>query len=203
MKNRATTMLVVVFVGTLICLTTLGVQQGRSHETRPLGRKVGDNRLDRGRPAKSGFGKMIEGNAAVNIENEAALLVAMAERMEKQNRYRGMSARPRYGAQGEELALQQEIAHELNRQDFVPAERLEHFQWLKRQGLELKGWSGQIAETVQGPDGVRVKFVVQPDTGSIQTADRVTEYYLYRNHRLELVGFEHTGLRELDNMTIQ
>jgi hypothetical protein len=119
-----------------------------------------------------------------------ARAVNLAMERQEADRYRGLSVEADPDAQGEELAVQERIADQLSRLDYVPAHRVEHFRWIPEQlGLPILGWRGRIVAAAPDPDGVRITVRVTPIAG-IGTADHTLEFYLYSNGRLVHVASE-------------
>lgn len=125
-------------------------------------------------------------NANPAVAREEAL--AQVER----ERYRGIAVATQSGATGDVWAIQREIADALEALDFVPVERLGHFQRLLECPTVLTGWTGSIEEMIATPDGVlvRVKVVPENTNGVAAVNDSVTETYIYVQGQLQYLGLE-------------
>ncbi len=113
-----------------------------------------------------------------------ALAIQLAMERKKAARYRGLSVKADPNAEGEELAVQERIADQLSRLDYVPAHRVEHFRWIPEElGLTIYGWRGRIISAVPAPNGVTVTMRVAPIV-PIGTGAHTLESYFYSKGRL-------------------
>lgn len=114
----------------------------------------------------------------------------------QREQYRGITVTLRPEAGGIDRLFQQEVAEALQRLDFVPDRRVEHFQELLRLPIVLTGWDGTIEESAAIPGGLLVCLKVVPrNTGGMASVnDYVMESYLYSQGRLEYLGLDRPEL---------
>lgn len=123
----------------------------------------------------------------------SARALARQEFAARQNepRYRGLVVSPHPEAAGADRELQKQVCVLMERQDFVPNQRLMHFRWLNQVPAVLTGWEGTIEDTALAPGGVRLTMKVYPKHtgGGIAAVDgHFVEHYYYSQGRLQYLG---------------
>jgi len=107
--------------------------------------------------------------------------------------YHGLIVKPSTEAKGQALAIQERIASQMSKNDFVPTERLDHFNWYaETYSARIIGWNAEIIEVTPQAKGYRVKTKVSfvGSNASITTNDHMIEYYDVDNAGIRHVGSE-------------
>lgn len=106
--------------------------------------------------------------------------------------YRGTSVEVHPKATGAILQLQRRLASILVKQDFLPPDRLGHFQWVKTLGGTITGWRVKITKVadVEGTIMVQVMVNAVQSSGASVSHSNVYEYYAFDGEQLHYVQSE-------------
>jgi hypothetical protein len=106
--------------------------------------------------------------------------------------YRGTSVEVHPKATGAMLQLQRRVAALLAQHDFLPADRMEHFQWVRNLGGTIIGWRGTITQVseVEGTIVVQVTLNAIQTTGACVHNSNIYEYYAFDGNQLHYIKSE-------------
>ena len=109
------------------------------------------------------------------------------------DQYHGTQILPHQDAEGRILKFQQDITSLFARQGAPPPQRLEHFQWLDRPGIGLRGWRGQIRQVIRSDHGWLVTINVSPRIVSDKAAEAHTPDYYLETYEYSFTGLKFIG----------
>ncbi|MDB5349713.1 MAG: hypothetical protein JWN86_960 [Planctomycetota bacterium] len=110
--------------------------------------------------------------------------------------YRGLVVTPAADANGQALTIQKRIAAQMGKNDFVPVERLDHFQWYEASyPAKIIGWTAEIVVVTPHANGylIKVKVSFVGSASSIVTTDHMIEYYDVSKAAIRHIGSEAPG----------